>query len=298
MQIMLHRQEHQQEVLAFLQERLSLREWTFSLPHGSGTETYFVLGNGQRYFVKVAAPVERYLTMADVGLTPPVLFHGQLENETSVMIQPFVDGRSPSRRDYRNRLEDVAKIIRKMHNHPRIKASLPVTTSDLYRDAGFQVLARLRQKWEGYRSQVSYVVDFVDNSLKEIKGQSDLFSGEGLVASHGDICNANWLFASDGKIYIVDLESMSMDDPAADMGALLWWYYPPELRAKFLEIAGYSYDEQFKFRMRVRMAMHCLHIILPRENSFDQFDPERFGDWLEDFRAVMNGEENPQGYYQ
>jgi hypothetical protein len=48
--------------------------------------------------------------------------------------------------------------------------------------------------------------------------------------------------------------------------------------------------------MRVRMAMHCLSILLPRVNSFDIFDPESFEDSMQDFKAVMNGEENPQGY--
>ena len=119
---------------------------------------------------------------------------------------------------------------------------------------------------------------------------------DGLVCSHNDICNANWLFADDGNIYIVDFESMFMDDPAFDLGALLWWYYPPELRGRFLEIAGYRYDDEFKFRMRVRMALHCLSITLPRDGSFDRFNPERYEEALVDFRAIMDGRENPQGY--
>ena len=89
---------------------------------------------------------------------------------------------------------------------------------------------------------------------------------------------------------------MSMDDPALDMGALLWWYYPPELRQRFLGIAGYRYDDEFKFRMRIRMAMHCLDITLPRERSFDSFDPNTYHESLTDFRAILNGEENPEGY--
>jgi hypothetical protein len=89
---------------------------------------------------------------------------------------------------------------------------------------------------------------------------------------------------------------MSRDDPALDMGALLWWYYPPEMRGHFLELAGYSYDDEFKRRMRVRMALHCLNILLPREQSFDDFEPDLFAESLIDFRAVLDGYENPQGY--
>ena len=132
--------------------------------------------------------------------------------------------------------------------------------------------------------------------MEQLSGQVNLISGEGLVASHGDICNANWLFAADGKIYLLDFDSMSLDDPALDIGALLWWYYPPELRRSFLGAAGSRYDDSFMLRMQIRMALHCLTIILPRGNSFDRFDPENFGNSLRDFKAIMAGKENPAGY--
>lgn len=293
---MSNRRDYQQEVHAFLQEHLSLYEWKFSLPHGWGKESYFAQGNGQCYFVKVGVQAERYLAMAEVGLTPPVIVHGQLEGGASVIVQSFITGREPSRLDYRERQTEVTEIIRTMHNSPRVKAVLPEISSDLYKDAGLRALDRLRRKWERHKAQVPTVAGFVDDSFEYLDEQVNQFTGKRLVASHGDICNANWLFASDGRICLIDFDLMSMDDPALDLGALLWWYYPPELRQSFLEAAGYSYDEEFKSRMRVRMAMHCLDILLPRENSFDQFNAEAFGESLRDFRAVLDGEENPEGY--
>jgi thiamine kinase-like enzyme len=101
----------------------------------------------------------------------------------------------------------------------------------------------------------------------------------------------------DGTIYLLDYESMSLDDPALDLGAILWWYYPPEMRDEFLSIAGYENDEEFRNRMRIRMAIHTLNIIIPRKGSFDQFVGEAFNKELDDFRAVVGGRENPQGYY-
>ncbi len=89
---------------------------------------------------------------------------------------------------------------------------------------------------------------------------------------------------------------MGMDDPAVDIGATLWWYYPPELRGEFLQRTGYLNDAEFQKRMRIRMSMHCLNILLPREESFDQFDAVLFDEDLADFRACLAGEENPQGY--
>jgi hypothetical protein len=63
-----------------------------------------------------------------------------------------------------------------------------------------------------------------------------------------------------------------------------------------LKIVGYANDEPFQIRMRLRMAMHCLSILLPRSQSFDQFDPNRFVESLTDFKAILAGKDNPQGY--
>jgi thiamine kinase-like enzyme len=290
------RQEHQREVHAFLQKHFSICDWSFSLPRGSRLESYFAQGNGQRYFVKVGVQVDRYLAMAEIDLTPPVLVYGQLNNGLSIIVQPFLKGRTPSRLDYRNQLGKVAEVIRTMHHQSQLQGILPASSSILCKDAGLRALHRLQQKWERYKVQVPMVAEFVDSRFEYLAKQINLFSGEGLVVSHGDICNANWLFASDGKIYVLDFESMSIDDPALDLGALLWWYYPPELREHFLKIAGYRYDDEFKFRMQIRMAMHCLDITLPRERSFDTFNPDTYQESLNDFRAILKGEENPKGY--
>ena len=290
------RQEHLQVVHSYLQRRFSARDWTFSLPRGQGMETYFAHGNGLEYFVKVGAYVERYLVMAEMGLTPPALSVGQLESGVPILVQPFVAGRTPSRLDFQNQSERVAKLIRTLHNSPRVNSVLPPACSNMHKDAGQQAFDRLLLKWKRYKSQVPDVSAFVDDRLDELAHEIEQFPTEGLAACHNDICNANWLFASDGKIYLIDLDSMSMDDPAIDLGALLWWYYPPAARERFLDIAGYPYDDVFKLRMRVRMALHCLSILLPREQSFDDFQSALFSTSLRDFRAVLAGEENPEGY--
>ncbi|HSL43239.1 MAG TPA: phosphotransferase [Anaerolineales bacterium] len=293
---MQNRREHEQEMRSFLQKHMSTHDVTVSLPAGSGMETYVVRAGEQAYFVKVGADVERYLIMAEIGLTPPVLAFGKLERGSSIIVQRLINARMPSKRDYQDQFEKVAQRIHTMHNHPRLRMMLPAPLSSLHRDAGMQVLTQLRHRWERYKAEVPSVADFVDSSLEHLAGQISQFSTAGLVVSHNDICNANWLFDSDGNIYLVDFDSMSLDDPALDLGALLWWYYPPELRAQFLDIAGYTYDDEFKFRMQVRMSMHCLHITLPREQSFDRFDPLHYEERLEDFKASLAGKENPQGY--
>ncbi|MBI5565157.1 MAG: aminoglycoside phosphotransferase family protein [Chloroflexi bacterium] len=290
------RQQHQSEVQGFLQKHFLSQQWKFALPAGSGNETYFAYGNEHTYFVKLGAQITRYQAMDSIGLTPPVLATGYLDDGTSIIVQAFIAGRKPSRADYRRHLDQIATIVNQTHHSADLQRVLPEVSSDFYSVVGLESLTRLQHRWNHYREQVPEVADFVDESLAYLARQVQRFSGTGLVASHNDICNANWLVTPDGRLYLLDLELMSLDDPAVDIGATLWWYYPPALRPRFLEIAGYANDESFQFRMRARMAMHCLSITLPREQSFDTFDPASFAESLTDFRAILAGGENPEGY--
>jgi len=293
---MQNRQQHQQEVQAFLQQHFSKQTWVLTLPNGSGNETYFAHSDEHTCFVKLGVQTTKYEAVASIGLTPQVLAAGSLTDGTSIIIQPYINGKNPSRRDYHTHLEQFATAISKVHHSAKVEQVLPKTAFSLYSATGVEALAHLQQKWEYYKSRVPGVAGFVDESLDYLKQQVMGFQGTGLVASHNDICNANWLISPDGALYLIDLESMALDDPAVDIGATLWWYYPPELRGKFLRMAGYISDTAFERRMQVRMAMHCLNIILPREQSFDEFDSDSFAESLTDFKAILAGRENPEGY--
>jgi thiamine kinase-like enzyme len=291
---MQNRQQHQREVQAFLQKHFFTQHWKFMLPQGTGNETYIAHGNEHIYFVKLGVQTTRYQAMASIGLTPQVLATGYLEDGASIVVQPYIAGRNPSRKDYHSHLEQIATTINRMHHSPVIKRALPEVSYDLYSEAGLESLTRIQHRWKHYRAQAPEVAEFIDESLIYLAQQAQGFLGTGLVASHNDICNANWLVSSDGQLYLIDLESMSLDDPAFDIGATLWWYYPPALWQRFLEIVGYANDESFQFRMHVRMAMHCLSITLPRERSFDHFDPSSYAQSLTDFRAILADGENPE----
>ena len=132
------RQEHLQEVRSYLEKHFSAHDWMFSIPPGTGRETYFVRGKEHEYFVKVGAPVERYLAMAEIGLTPPVLSTGHLESGVPILVQPWMAGRIPSRSDFQGRLEQVAALIHTMHNDPRVQPVLQPACSNRHKEAGQQ----------------------------------------------------------------------------------------------------------------------------------------------------------------
>jgi len=290
------RKLHQKEVESFLINQFSSDSWEFTYPGGHGNETYIARSDRKIFFVKLGSHVARYIALASIGLTPPVLTEGFLEDGTSIMVQTYIEGRTPTRRDYHTHLDDFASAIHKVHHSAEVNQTLPEVSTDEYSTIGLQVLNKIQTRWNKFRSLVPRSTDLVDEGIIQLREKVKGFQGTGLVASHNDICNANWIITPDIKLYLIDLDSMSIDDPALDIGAILWWYYPPEIRQEFLEIVGYADYNEFMTRMRVRMAMHCLNIILPRENSFDTFDPNSFSENLTDFKAIIAGEENPQGY--
>lgn len=290
------RYQHRQQVLAFLQHHFP-GSWELTLPSsGRGHETYIARQGQTACFIKLGAGTPRYRALASLGLTPPVIRTGYLEDGTSILVQTYIHGRNPTWSDFHRYLEPIAEVVRKTHQSPVLKSILPHPPTASYRDVGVTAVARLQQKWSPYQALVPAVAEYVDAALFQLRQEAGRFEGGGLVASHSDICNGNWLITPDEKIYLVDLEAMSLDDPAHDLGSLLWWYYPPVLRPRFLAGAGYDDDEALKARMRVRMALHCLDILLPRPQSFDRFDAHSFAAWLTDFRAVVAGKENPRGY--
>jgi len=291
------RNQHQNEVLTFLQAQLSRQDWEIGLPpHGTGHETYYARGGGQGYFVKLGVQLERYHAMASLGLTPPVITHGAMADGTPLLVQPLLAARNPTRRDFHQYLDQFASALGQMHHSRELLESLPGNHSDSYRGAGLSALAQVRARWETHKFQAPSSVAYIDETLVKLEDRIQGFGEGELAACHHDVCNANWLVSEAGCVYLVDLEAMGPDDPAVDLGPLLWWYYPPDLWPRFLEMAGYAKDKDLHRRMQVRMALHCLHIILPRVGSFDRLRVDWFQDVMEDLRAVMDGKGNPKGY--
>ena len=290
------RRHHEAEVRAWLHAQFGSGEWTLSLPTGSGDETYLAVGGGRRCFVKVGAAVERVVALAAAGVAPPVWAAGTLDDGTPLLAQPYLDARTPRPRDFQAHLDQVAAVVYTLHHDPGLRRVLPPAASDRYAAAGLVRLAAVRRRWEHWRPRAPTVAAFVDDGLARLEAAIAGFAGGGLVAAHGDICNANWLLTPAGRWYLVDLESLAWDDPAADLGPLLWWYYPPALRPRFLTLAGHAADSTLPQRLWPRLALHCLAITLPRPHSWDRFDPAGYPAALTDFRAALAGEENPQGY--
>ncbi len=292
-----HRQRHQPEVHAFLQKAFHTREWVFAQPRGTGHETYFAVSGERRCFIKLGADSERVAALAAAGLTPPVWAAGALPDGTPVLVQPWLAGRAPRPQDFQTLLPVVAGVMRGLQQDAGIRSVLPAAPSEQYADVALAALHQVRLRWETWQAQVPMAtVAFVDASLGRLSAQMAAFTGGGLVPAHNDICNANWLLTSDGHLYLLDLEAMSLEDPATDLGALLWWYYPPALRPRFLGLVGVADDAALRGRMQARMALHTLAITLPRAGSWDGFDGLAYDTTLTDFRAAMAGAENPQGY--
>ena len=286
----------QEQIIDFLSDKFSSISRQLQPTSGTGHESYFGANGNKQLFIKIGANVERYQLMAADDLTPTVLASGELPNGQTILVQQKINGRTPTRQDFQTHLPAFAHVLGQAHQHPDLRDELLPPVSESYEDMGQLAFENLLKKWNIYRPQVPTLAQTIDQKLDRLQDTLSELSGGGTIASHNDVCNANWLMTPENKVYLIDLDSMSMDDPAVDLGALLWWYYPPDMRERFCDLAGYEFDEQLQTGMRVRMAMHCLNILLPRENSFDRFDPAGFTHQIVDFFAAADGKQNPQGY--
>jgi len=292
------REAHREEVITSLAALLGPQSWELSCPHGSGHETYFATALGQdlKYFVKVGASVEHAIAMADEGLSPPVLAISFLGDGASILVQQFIEGRTPTWSDYRSNHTEIATALGKMHRSTKVRSVLPKQSGRTYAELGAVALGRLRDKWGRFAPAVPDVDEELERSLAQLEGEIEGLTGSKLVVSHNDFCNSNLLITSGGKVYILDLEMMGRDDPASDLGAVLWWYYERALWPGFLGEAGYDDTPELRERMRLRMAVHTLSILLPRAGGFDTLDADRLRQGLTDFRAVLQDRSNPRGY--
>ncbi len=102
------RQQHEQEVEDFLQRHFSDLNWEFSIPKGSGNETYLARSSNLSCFVKLGVQPARYQAMASLDVTPQVLAAGSLQDGTSIIVQAYTTGKTPTRSDYRLHLEQFA----------------------------------------------------------------------------------------------------------------------------------------------------------------------------------------------
>ena len=295
---MTNQYSHKEEVEIFLQNRFHEENWTFLSTNGSGNEKYIAESNGTKYFVKLDVKIDRYEILSELGISPKIVNHGCLNDGTSVIVQEYISGHNPSPKDFQSHIYDVATILSNVHNNRKLQTVLKKDEINTCQEAALKAFYGIVERWEYNKKELVAYNGYIDDSLMQIKSNIRQIEGKNLASVHNDICNANWVISDNGFIFLVDLESMLIEDPSVDIGALLWWYYPYDMREQFCEIIKVDYNNELKNRMQLRMAMHCLNIMLPRLNSFDVLDLEWFAMFFDDFKAIMEGKDNPKGYYR
>ena len=77
----------------------------------------------------------------------------------------------------------------------------------------------------------------------------------------------NWLAGPDGRVVLVDWDKAWLDDPALDVGMLLYWYVDPALWPVFLREYATGGDfrpdvDALLIRARIRYPLHALNLCL------------------------------------
>ena len=171
---------------------------------------------------------------ADRGIAPR-LHHA--DQETAISIMDRVAGAPIGRTATRERLEQCATTLRRLHDGPAFPPSVPLL--DMLRFFEAPMIARSR---EGLPAELVRTIEGVVPCLARYANAAPC---------HHDLHTSNVL-AAEGRIFFVDWEVAGAGDPFIDLAQLGFAFPAPEEREAFLEIyLGRRPDEEERARETV-----------------------------------------------
>lgn len=168
-------------------------------------------GIGAEGMVERANEEKNSIISGQMGISTPVLYFNA---KTGVKLANFVENAEtlhPESIQQRDNLEQIANIYKKLH---RSRVRLRNGFNVFYEIEKYDVLIeRAGAKMYGNNKTVRQQVMALEDKLNEM--------GIDLCACHNDAVPENFIKSEDGKIFLIDWEYSGMNDPMADLAALL-----------------------------------------------------------------------------
>ena len=189
------------------------------LPVSGGiTNKNFLVNDGsKKYFVRIGDDIPEHLVFrsneiqasnaaSKIGVCPKLLFH-----DKSIQVFNFIDGKTLDSTDIKNNLEDITKLIKKVHN--KIPEQL-VGQSVIF--WVFYVIQNYKNFLENNKSEyIKILPDLIEKSVK-LENAASPFD---IVFSHNDLLPANFIQNKD-QIWLIDWEYAGFNTPLFDLGGL------------------------------------------------------------------------------
>jgi aminoglycoside phosphotransferase (APT) family kinase protein len=263
------------------------RDWTLrKASEGMSSKGYVATGDGLELFVKLEEHVGAVRRAAELGIAPRVLAAGS-HNGTPYFVQEYLHGTHPDRPWFSRHLPQLADLILRYHNDPALAALFGKEEAPGYVEYIGTELGDLQAQLSGL-PESSYKAE-LSPLLNELKAQARHLEPAGLVPTHADPNNNNFLLVGE-RIYLLDWDRASLSDPYRDVGPLLWWYVPEEQWPEFF--AAFSPDVEGQAARKVYWwaAWHSCMVAL----WFARLGYPEFGQpFVVDFAAALHGQANP-----
>ena len=191
---------------------------TISPVEGGITNQNFLVNDGSgKYFVRIGDDIPEHLVFrsneiqasnaaSKIGVSPELLFH-----DKSIQVFNFIDGKTLDSTDIKNNLEQITKLIKKVHS--KMPDQL-VGQSVIF--WVFYVIKNYKNFLEKNNSAyIKMLPELLEKSTK-LEIVSAPFD---IVFSHNDLLPANFIQNND-QIWLIDWEYAGFNTPLFDLGGL------------------------------------------------------------------------------
>ncbi len=260
--------------------------WHVTPPtHGSTGRAFVARRGDEAVFVKLVSAHAAQGYLAALGVTPPIITHGQ-----DFTISRYVEGVVPDRTWMRDNAALVIDLLTVVQRDKQLRqllaATAPVASLGEHLAA---VVARLIER-ATRASAPAFQSSRIETALECLRLADHAVEGVPLVPTHTDPSPPNVLVSPE-RTYLVDWDGIRLSDPLRDVGLILWWFVPPErwqamLRRFWLPEAAavdrvYWWAAVGSFRVALWIDRQA-----PDDPSIHSF--------MEDFIAAAHGLPNPR----
>lgn len=221
-------------------------------PLGGETKTaYMAVNQDKKLFLKRnTSPFLAALSLEKI--TPKLLWTRRLNSGDTLVAQEWLDARN-------------------LRKH---EMKLPCVSQLLYRLHHSELLHRMLKQVEGQTiTPQSLLTDFwadlgelkheplIEQVYWELSKHQPQLAVEEYEVCHGDLNHKNWLLANDGRLYLVDWETVGMGDCAFDLSMIMCHYVPRNQWLDWLVQYGLKPNEDLMKRIEWYARMNLLRSI-------------------------------------
>ncbi|GAB2025914.1 phosphotransferase [Lactovum odontotermitis] len=203
--------------------------WQMRVIDSSSGNSYMGEFRNQRVFIKVNAnPL--LPSLSTEGLAPKIQWIRKTQNGDTLTAQSWIEGTTLQPADMMD--EQVFELLSKLHSSRTLRDSLSTFDRTVSRPA--EILSELINKPNSVIANNTFLCSVTNTMLETVPYLNNL----SIVVVHGDISPSNWLRSKNGRIYLIDWETVSLGDAYLDNAFLLSHYIPRQHWGAWLARSG------------------------------------------------------------